>query len=101
MITVGNVQYKVTGIASKALKGNKKVAAVKIPATVTVIGASAFENCKKLKNITVKSKQIKNVGKNVFKGLSKNAKIRVPKAKIKAYQKQFFVFHDFLSGFLV
>ena len=89
VITVGNVQYKVTGIASKALKGNKKVAAVKIPATVTVIGASAFENCKKLKNITVKSKQIKNVGKNVFKGLSKNAKIRVPKAKIKAYQKIF------------
>ena len=111
-IIVENVQYKVTGIAPKALKGNKKVTMIKIPATVVKIGSSAFEscralktvsidkgvmfidksvfkNCGKLKTIMIKSRKIKKVGKNVFKGVPKDVKIKVPNAKIKAYQKLF------------
>lgn len=51
------------------------------------IGSKAFFGCKKLKNITIKSKVLKKVGKNAFKGIHKKAVIKVPAAKYKAYVK--------------
>ena len=51
------------------------------------IGAKAFFNCKVLKTITIKSKVLKKVGKNAFKGINKKAVIKVPSAKRKAYTK--------------
>lgn len=35
----------------------------------------------------VKSKALKKVGKNAFKGINKKAVIKVPAAKVKAYKK--------------
>ena len=81
------VVYKVTGIAKNALKGNKKLTAVTIPATVTTIGANAFSGDKNLKTVKIKSAALKSVGKNAFKGISKKAVIKVPKKQKKAYQK--------------
>ena len=65
-IKIGNVTYKVTAIGSKA-----------------------FYNCKKLKNIKIKSKKLtlKKVGKSAFKSINKKAKITVPKSKKKSYKK--------------
>ncbi len=44
-------------------------------------------NCKVLKNIIIKSKVLNKVGKNTWKGIHKNAKIKVPAKKLKAYAK--------------
>lgn len=101
--------YKVTAVAGKALKG-KNVTRVKIGDNVKTIGTSAMENCKKLtsvtlgknvnkigkyafksdkklKTVTIKSKKLKSVGKNAFKGIHSKAKMKVPSNKKSAYKK--------------
>lgn len=111
-IEVDGVKYQVTSIAAKAFKGNKKVTKITIPDTVKKIGASAFQNCKllknvtigkgvttidnnafknckKLKKITIKSSVITVLGKNVFKGIPKKAKIKVPSGRSSIYKTRF------------
>ena len=88
-ITVKKVKYQVTSIAAKAVKGNKKLTKVVIPASIKNIGAQAFAGCKNLKNITIKTPYLtkKKVGAKAFKGISAKAVIKVPKKQLKAYQK--------------
>lgn len=54
---------------------------------VTAISAKAFKSNKKLKTVTIRSKTIKKIGKNAFKGISKKAVFKIPKTKIKSYKK--------------
>ena len=70
-------------------ENNKKLKKVVIPSTVRKIGKQAFVNCKKLKNIVIKTKKLKNnsIGKKAFKGISAKAVIKVPKAKQVVYRK--------------
>ena len=88
-ITVNGVKCQVTSIAPKAMKGNKKLTKVVIPASVRTIGAQAFAGCKNLKNITIQPPYLtkKSVGAKAFKGISDKAVIKVPKKQFKAYQK--------------
>ena len=88
-IIVNGVKCQVTSIAPKAMKGNKKLTKVIIPASVQTIGAQAFAGCKNLKNITIQTPYLtkKSVGAKAFKGISDKAVIKVPKKQLKAYQK--------------
>lgn len=115
-ITIGNtitykkVTYKITSVYTKSLRKNTKVSQISIGNNVTVIGTSAFEgctalksvtigtgvttigkdafkSCKKISAITIRSTKLKAVGSNAFRGIYAKAKIRVPSAKLKAYQK--------------
>ena len=88
-ITVNGVKCQVTSIAPKAMKGNKKLTKVVIPASVRTIGAQAFAGCKNLKNITIQTPYLtkKSVGAKAFKGISDKAVIKVPKKQLKVYQK--------------
>jgi hypothetical protein len=111
-VSIGGVTYKVTGIAAKAFKNNKTITSVTVKKGVESIGNSAFAGCTKLKKVTVKSttlksigskafygcknlksislnktKVLKTVGKNAFKGINKKATIKVAKAKRTAYKK--------------
>ena len=98
-ISVGTLNFTVTAEGSEvsiAGSKNKKVKSVIIPATVvydgvtykvTGIAKNAFKNCKYLKKITIKTKDLKSAGKNCFKGIHKKAVIKVPAAKKKAYKK--------------
>lgn len=88
-ITVNGVKCQVTSIAPKAMKGNKKLTKVVIPASIRTIGAQAFAGCKNLKNITIQTPYLtkKSVGAKAFKGISDKAVIKVPKKQLKAYQK--------------
>ena len=94
------IEYTVTGSATVSVTGagSRKIKSITIPATVrykgktykvTSIGSKAFYKCSKLKSITIKSKSMKSVGKNAFKGISKNVKVTVPKSKYNAYRKLF------------
>lgn len=82
------VTYKVTGIGAKACKGYKKLASVTIGKNVKSIGKEAFYKCKKLKNITIKSKNLKTskIGRNAFKGIKSSVAIRVPAKKYRSYK---------------
>ena len=106
------VTYKVTSIADKAFRNNKKVTNITVGTNVKSIGRSAFEKCTKLKTVTV-GKNVTKIGKNAFggcknlktltiksakltkkglasgsfKGITKKTVVKVPKGKVKAYKK--------------
>ena len=88
-VTIEGKTYQVTEIAANAFKNNKKLKKVVIGKNIIKIGKSAFQGCKKLKDIRIKGKNLKTVGKNSIKGINKKAVIRCPKAKKKAYKKLF------------
>lgn len=83
------IKFKVTEIEKNAFKNHRKLTKVTIEANVTKIGNSAFQGAKNLKNIIIRSKKIKTVGKNAWKGIYAKCVIKVPKAKLKAYKKKF------------
>ena len=107
--TAGNFKYKmtkastngkgtVTLAATKKSKSDTKFTSCKIADTVkiggktfkvTAIGDDAFKGYKKLKTITIESKNIESVGKNAVKNIHKEATIKVPKNKVKEYKKLF------------
>ena len=88
-VKLKGIKCQVTSIATKAFKGDPKIKAVVIPATVRKIGKEAFAKCKNLKKITIKTTYLssKKVGANAFKGIHAKATIKVPKKQKKAYQK--------------
>ncbi|MDD6069417.1 MAG: leucine-rich repeat protein [Clostridiales bacterium] len=88
-VTYENITYKVTDVAAKALKGNKKITRLTIGKNVKKIGTSAFQDCRQLKFLTIKTKHLtsKNVGKKAFSGIQKKAKIKVPAGRNKSYKK--------------
>lgn len=88
-VTWQGITYQVTSVSAKALKGNKKLTGVVVGKNVTKIGASAFEGCKSLKKITIKSKTLKEVGKNALKGVHAKCKIKVPGNLVKKYTAKF------------
>ncbi len=65
-ITVDGVKYKVTEIASKAVKGNAKVTKLIVNKNIKKIGANAFNGCAKLKTLKLKSKAITSIGGKAF-----------------------------------
>ncbi|MBO5303891.1 MAG: Ig-like domain-containing protein [Lachnospiraceae bacterium] len=89
-------KYKVTAIGNNAFKKYNKLKTVVIGKNVTIIGKSAFQGCKNIKTITIKSKKIKKVGNKAFYGIKSSAKIKVGSAKmLKKYKK---VFHKKALG---
>jgi sorbitol-specific phosphotransferase system component IIA len=88
-VTIDGQSYKVTAIANKALKNNKKIKTVTIGKNVTKIGKEAFSGCKNLKKIIIKSSTLKSVDKNAIKNINENATIKVPKKQLSKYKKLF------------
>ena len=83
-VSIGN---NVTAIGTSAFEGCTALKSVTIGTGVTSIGKDAFKSCKKISAITIRSTKLKAVGSNAFRGIYAKAKIRVPSAKLKAYQK--------------
>jgi DNA-directed RNA polymerase subunit RPC12/RpoP len=86
-VKLAGVTFTVTSIAPNCAKGCKKLTKVVLGDNITNIGKNAFNGCSKLKTINIKSTKLKKVGAGAFKGINKNASIKVPKAKKKAYTK--------------
>jgi len=99
--TVGGIRYAMTSRKTckvvKATNKKLKKAVVQekvkfvingktVSAKVTSINKNAFKGCKKLKKLTIKSKYIKTIGKQAFKGVSKKCSIKAPKKKYKIYK---------------
>lgn len=84
-----NMGTNVTTINEKAFYQCTALTKITIPSKVNKIGKQALQGCKKLKTITIKTTKLtsKNVGAKAFKGIHAKAKIKVPKSKVKAYQK--------------
>ena len=108
VFTAGKYKYKITGTASLGKNGTvsivglsknsykKNIKKIVIPATVkygnskydvTSVGAKAFKGCKKAKTVVIKSKKIKKIGKQAFRGIKKKAKFKLPKMSKKNLKK--------------
>lgn len=86
-VKIDGTQYKVTGILDQAFKNNKKITAVTIGKNVSSIGREAFYNCKKLKMVTIKSMNLKRIGKKAFYKNANTLTFKVPKKKASKYEK--------------
>ncbi len=92
------IKKNMTAIYNGPAKNSAKT--VTIPATIKVsgvtikvvgIGSKAFNDCKKLKTITIKSTKLtdKNVDKNAFTGMPDTTIIKCPKSSVKKYKTLF------------
>lgn len=86
-VKIGGYTFNVTAIGDKAFNGCTKLKKVTIGSKVITIGKQAFNGCKALTSITISSKVLKTVGSSALKGISAKAVIKVPAAKLSAYQK--------------
>lgn len=87
LVTISGITYKVTSIAKNVFKNNKNIKKVTIGKNITKINTGAFNGCKNLSVITIKSKNISSVGKNAFKGIKAKTKIKVPSSRLSKYKK--------------
>lgn len=102
--TYDSAEYKVLSVSKKSVKvqfvkpADTDSEKVEIPEkfirgsytyTVTAIGAKAFADAKKLKQINIQSTKITSVKKNAFRGVDTTVEIEVPKAKYSKYSKLF------------
>lgn len=110
-IQINGKPYKVSRIADKAFKNNRRLVKIVIPSSVKSIGKEAFRGCTglkeitlppsvksigkkafygchRLKRVTIQSKKLKekSIGTEVFAGISKKAIVRVPMRKEKLYK---------------
>lgn len=102
-IVLEGENYQVTTIAEGAFDGfgyriyyddkydyeDIGIFSVTIGSNVTTIEKNAFRKCKYLKEVTIKSENLQSIGKNAFKGIAKNAVIKVPESKLEEYKKLF------------
>lgn len=88
-IKKGIYTYKVSAISADACKSMKKLTTVTIGSNVAAIGTNAFNGCKNLKSIKIKSDLLTSVDSNALKGINSKCKISVPKAKLENYKKLF------------
>ncbi len=88
-VKISGKVYKVTSIADNALKGKSKLKKLKIGANIEHIGKGAFNGCKNLKSIIIKSKKLtlQKTGNNAFKGINSKAVVKVPKGKAVSYKE--------------
>jgi len=90
-VTIDGTTYMVTAIDKNAFKGNKKITKVTIGKNVKSIGANAFKNCTKLKQVSCNSKVLNNIGKNAFAGDKKLSKVIIKSTKLKKVGKKAFL----------
>ena len=98
-VTHNGVEYKVTEISEGAFQNNTSLTEVKIPASITSIGAKAFAGCKNLQAITINiivpinlavisaRGFTRTTGDDVFEGVDKETCILyVPEGSVDQYK---------------
>lgn len=90
-VKVDGISYKVTSVDANAFSGCKNLQKVVLGTNITKVSANTFSKCSGLKTIVIKSTKLtsENLSKTAFKGISSKTVIKVPKNKVKTYQKLF------------
>ena len=71
-VVINGQTYNVTSIADAAFKDNNAITSVTIPQGITVIGAQAFDGCKKLNTISI-GKTVVTIGSKAFANITSPA----------------------------
>ena len=83
---INGVVCKVVQIDAKAFQNCGKLKEVTVGANVTAIGKQCFQNCRALKKVTFKGTAIKEIKSKAFLKTASNIKVSVPK-KMKKPQR--------------
>ncbi|SEM65567.1 surface protein [Butyrivibrio sp. ob235] len=83
-VKINRVEYDVVEIADGAFKGTS-IVSVTVPVQTKKIGASAFENCKKLTSLDISSTDVEQIGAAAFAGCVKCKELTVNGDKVKTY----------------
>ncbi len=81
--------YKVVKIANRAFEGCTKLKTVTVGKYVQEIGKKAWNKCKKLRKIALKTSMLKKAEKKAFGTISKKVAVEMPAKKAAKYQKLF------------
>lgn len=79
--TYKGIKFKVTSVAAKAFKGNKKLKNISIATSITTIGKDSFNGCINLKTVTV-GKSLRTIGNNAFKNCKKLTKVDIKSKRL-------------------
>ncbi|MGN0277487.1 MAG: leucine-rich repeat protein, partial [Hominisplanchenecus sp.] len=82
-VKLGGDTFKVTAVSANAFQNCKKLKSVTIGKNVVSIGKKAFFQCTKLKAVTIKSTKAPKIGRQAFKGIPAKCRITVPKKMTK------------------
>lgn len=90
-IKVKGTTYSVTEVCEAALQWAYDIKKLTIGKNISYIEPHAFEGCKNLKSITVKTPGLtkKGLKKNVFAKINKKVVVTVPESKVDDYKKLF------------
>ena len=83
------IPASVTVIGANCFEGCTNLKTVIVGKGLTQIGKCAFKNCKNLTLLQLKGKKLSKVGKTALKGVNARCRIKTPKDKVKAYTKLF------------
>jgi len=88
-VSANDRKYKVTAVGAQACKGMKKLTTLSVGSNVATIGAGAFEDCGKLKTVTINSAKMKKsgFGSGCFRNINAKAVFKVPAKALKDYKK--------------
>lgn len=87
-VKLDGITFRITSVAAKAFRKNKKLKSVIIGKNVTNIGKQSFFQCAALKNITLKGSKAPVIGRKAFKGTKASCKVRYPKKMKKSQIKK-------------
>ena len=86
-VKIRGTKYPVTEVRAGAFRNCKKLQSISLGRNIHRIGSKSFYHDRKLKQVRIRSKKLKAVGKNAFQGIEKKAVIRRPESRRKAYRK--------------
>ena len=86
-VMIGDIKAKVVGIEAKACKKNKKLTEVTIGKNVKYIGKDAFNGCKKLETVKIKSTKITSIEEGSFLKIGSKCKFYMSNSVKKKYKK--------------
>ncbi|MEY8515514.1 family 43 glycosylhydrolase [Lachnospiraceae bacterium 29-84] len=78
-VTYKKVSFKVTEIAKRAFKNQKKLTKATIGKYVKTIGSEAFQGAAKLAKVKFSGTAVKSIGKNAWKGIKSSASFDMKK----------------------
>ncbi len=89
-VTIDEVTYPVTDIASKAFASNLNLKSVTIGSNIETIGESAFSNCRRIESIDIKSSSV-TIGDKAFRGCHSAQTVYLP-STVKSVGTEAFMF---------
>lgn len=77
----------VESVGDRAFEGCNQLETVNVKANNVIIGKEVFSECDELKKVVLNSKEIKEIGENIFYNVFHDVNVFVPKDNLKKYQK--------------